>query len=59
MRRLAEYIHLKPDWPSFCWGSEKLLTLLAEVRNRQGRNVEKMSAPGFELKNQADLHRMF
>lgn len=55
MRRIAKYIYQKPDWPNFFWDSEKLLTLLTEVRNRQGRIVGKMSALGFELKNQANL----
>ncbi|MFZ5952481.1 MAG: Fic family protein [Candidatus Rifleibacteriota bacterium] len=52
---MAKYIYQNPDWPNFFWDSEKLLTLLTEVRNRQGRIVGKMSALGFELKNQANL----
>jgi Fic family protein len=55
MRRIAKYIYQKQDWPNFFWDSETLLTLLTEVRNRQGRIVGKMSALGFELKNQANL----
>lgn len=49
------YIYEQPDWPHFKWNSEKLLTLLTEVRNLQGQVVGKMGALGFDLKNQANL----
>lgn len=55
MRRIKKYIYQNPDWPNFSWDSNKLLTLLTEVRNLQGRIVGKMSALGFDLKNQANL----
>jgi len=55
MRRIEKYIYQKPDWPNFFWETEKLLTLLTEVRNLQGRIVGKMSVLGFALKNQANL----
>ncbi len=55
MRRIEKYIYQKPDWPHFFWNSEKLLTLLTEVRNLQGRIVGQMSVLGFALKNQANL----
>lgn len=55
MRRIEKYIYQKANWPSFLWDNEKLLNLLAEVRNLQGRLVGKMSLLGFELKNQANL----
>lgn len=49
------YIYEQPDWPHFKWNSEKLLTLLTEVRNLQGQVVGKMGTLGFDLKNQANL----
>lgn len=55
IRRITIYIYEQPDWPHFKWNSEKLLTLLTEVRNLQGQVVGKMGALGFDLKNQANL----
>ena len=55
MRRIEKYIYQKPDWPRFFWNTEKLLTLLTEVRNMQGRIVGQMSALGFSLKDHANL----
>ena len=55
MRRIEKYIYQKPHWPNFFWETEKLLTLLTEVRNLQGRIVGQMSVLGFALKNQANL----
>ncbi len=55
MRRIEKYIYQKPDWPNFFWKTEKLLALLTEVRNLQGRIVGQMSVLGFALKNQANL----
>lgn len=55
MRRIEKYIYQKPDWPRFFWNTEKLLTLLTEVRNLQGRLVGQMSVMGFALKDQANL----
>jgi len=49
------YIYEQSDWPQFKWDSEKLLTLLIEVRNLQGQVVGKMGALGFDLRNQANL----
>lgn len=55
MRRIKMYIHEQADWPQFVWDANKLLTLLTDVRNLQGRVVGKMGALGFELTNQANL----
>jgi Fic family protein len=49
------YLYNKKNWPIFEWDSEKLLTLLAYVRNRQGKLIGKMGALGFELRNEANL----
>ena len=49
------YIYNNKNWPIFKWNSEKLLPLLALVRNRQGKLIGKMGALGFELRNEANL----
>ncbi len=55
MRRLNRFIYEHSDWPKFKWAENKLITLLTEVRNLQGRVIGKMSLLGFELQNQANL----
>lgn len=49
------YLYDHQNWPTFEWNSEKLLPLLAYVRNRQGKLIGKMGALGFELQNEANL----
>jgi len=49
------YLYDNRNWPIFEWNSEKLLPLLAYVRNRQGKLIGKMGALGFELQNEANL----
>ena len=49
------YLYENRNWPIFVLNSEKLLPLLAYVRNRQGKLIGKMSALGFELQNEANL----
>lgn len=49
------YLYDNQNWPIFEWSSEKLLPLLAYVRNRQGKLIGKMGALGFELQNEANL----
>lgn len=56
MRRLAIYIHQLLDWPAFTWQQDKLVSLLAEVRHRQGRLVGKMEGLGFGLQAEATLN---
>ena len=55
MRRFNNYIYEQSDWPRFKWSDSRLITLLPEVRNIQGRVIGKMRALGFELQNQANL----
>jgi hypothetical protein len=52
------YIYNKLDWPVFYWNSEKLLPLIAYVRNKQGKLIGKMGALGFELRNEANLEML-
>ena len=49
------FIHQHQNWTNFRWESEKLLNLLAEVRNIQGRLLGKMQAWGFDLQAEAML----
>ncbi|MTK53627.1 Fic family protein [Paludibacter sp.] len=49
------YLYDNQNWPIFEWNSDKLLPLLAYVRNRQGKLIGKMGALGFELQNEANL----
>lgn len=49
------FIYENINWPTLNWNSDKLLPLLALVRNRQGRLIGKMGALGFELRDQANL----
>jgi Fic family protein len=49
------YLYHNPDWPLFEWSSEKLLPLLSNVRNRQGKLIGKMGTLGFDLRNEANL----
>ena len=55
MRRFNKYIYENTDWPHFKWIDSRLITLLTEVRNLQGRVIGKMGALGFDLQNQANL----
>ena len=56
MRRISQYIHQKPQWPSFSWDLEALATTLAEARHKQGRVLGLMEALGFNLRAEANLH---
>lgn len=49
------YIWQREDWPFFTWDDSKLSYKLGRVRSLQGKLVGKMSALGFELKNNAML----
>lgn len=49
------YIHQHPNWPKFHWDSRKVLSLLANVRHRQGRLLGTMEALGFDLRTEASL----
>jgi len=58
MRRIAKYIHQRPDWPQLHWNSEPLAGLLADVRHRQGRLLGQMEALGFGLRQEAVLRTL-
>jgi Fic family protein len=56
MRRI--YIHQLPEWPMFTWDQDALVTLLAAVRNRQGRLAGRMESLGFPLNQEAGLETL-
>ncbi|MFH1853072.1 MAG: Fic family protein [Candidatus Neomarinimicrobiota bacterium] len=53
-----KYIYQHADWPNFTWDDGRLLTLLGQVRNLQGKLIGKMEALGFELQSEAVLRTM-
>ncbi|WP_373494170.1 DUF4172 domain-containing protein [Aquiflexum sp.] len=52
---MGTFIHQHADWPHFTWNIDKILNLLSEARNLQGRLLGKMESLGFDLKNEALL----
>ncbi len=55
---MSVYIHRKKDWPHFTWDEKKLVTLLAEVRHKQGILLGKMQSLGFSLQGEASLQML-
>jgi len=49
------YIHELPGWPDLVWDSEALAGDLAAVRHKQGKQLGKMEALGFDLRAEASL----
>src|SRR6266700_2735125 len=58
MRRIAMYIHRRPEWPKFRWKDAKFAARLADVRHRQGRLLGRMQALGFRLREEAVLRTL-
>ena len=52
------YIWQYPEWPTFIWDDSRLITLLSEVRNLEGKIQGTMSRLGFDLQNRAALDIM-
>ncbi|MDH5366423.1 MAG: Fic family protein [Cyclobacteriaceae bacterium] len=52
---MKTFIHQQDNWPEFTWNSNDFISLLSEVRNRQGRLIGKMETLGFDLRNEALL----
>lgn len=55
MQRMKPFIYQRVDWPKFHWNNEKIIDLLSEARNLQGRLIGKMESLGFDLRNEALL----
>jgi Fic family protein len=52
------YIYQLPHWPRFSWNQEHLASLLADIRNRQGRLLGRMEGLGFKLQAEANLQTL-
>ncbi len=52
---MTKYIHQSKIWPKFTWDSERIMSVLGSVRNRQGRLIGRMEGMGFELRSEAAL----
>jgi Fic family protein len=52
------YIWQHPTWPEFTWDNSRLINLLSEVRNLEGRIGGLMSGLGFEIQNKTSLDMM-
>ena len=52
------YIWQQPTWAEITWVNEKLITLLSEVRNLEGRVLGLMSGLGFSVQNTTSLDVM-
>ena len=52
------YIWKQPTWAEFIWDNERLITLLSEVRNLEGRVLGLMSSLGFSVQNATSLDVM-
>jgi Fic family protein len=52
---MSAYIYQHSAWPRLHWDDERLATLLAAVRHRQGRMIGRMEALGFNLRAEATL----
>ena len=55
---MAEYIHELSDWPKFRWEEGRLAAPLSAARHLQGRQVGKMEALGFRLREEAVLRTL-
>jgi Fic family protein len=52
------YIWQQPGWAEFKWDNERLMTLLGEVRNLEGRVMGLMEGVGFNVQNATSLNVM-
>jgi Fic family protein len=55
---MEDYIYQHPDWPNFYWDNKKIIPLLSEARNLQGRITGKMETLGFESRDEALLETL-
>lgn len=55
---MQKYIHQLEQWPNFTWNNEAIVSLLATVRNKQGRLNGYMELLGFDLRNEATLQTL-
>ena len=58
MRSMTSYIYQNKEWPDFTWHDQRIINLLGDVRNLQGRILGRMDSLGFEYRNEAVLDSM-
>lgn len=54
----AIYIWQHSTWAEFVWNNDRLITLLSDVRNLEGRITGMMSGLGFDIQNETSLDVM-
>ena len=52
------YIWQYPEWPSFTWNDSRLIVLLSEVRNLEGKIQGMMGGLGFDVQSMTALNVM-
>ena len=52
------YIWQYPEWPSFTWNDSRLIALLSEVRNLEGKIQGMMDGLGFNVQSMTALNVM-
>jgi len=52
------YIHNRENWNEFTWDNKKVLLILSETRNLQGKLLGRMESLGFDLQNEAILNTL-
>ena len=52
------YIWQYPEWPSFTWNDSRLIALLSEVRNLEGKIQGMMGGLGFDVQSMTALNVM-
>ena len=55
---METYIHQLMHWPQFTWNNDAIITLLSNVRNKQGLFMGKIEAIGFNLQNETYLETL-
>lgn len=55
---MSKYIHQHADWPNFKWDNEAVLSLLSNVRHKQGRLKGYLEALGFALRDETTLQTL-
>jgi Fic family protein len=55
---MTSFIYENKRWPDFTWDDQRIINLLGDVRNFQGRVLGRMDSLGFEYRNEAVLGTM-
>ncbi len=55
---MPSYIYQRKEWPHFTWAEDRFISLLIEVRHKQGKLLGQMEALGFNLQKEASLQTL-